>query len=124
MLTPSQSSKFKTKKNVSTEVLNFASSSWTRCSFVAIAFRRIRPRETGGIVPRIDDFSRRCMRNNRRKRRQLQKEHREKRQKEGNPAGQAGSAGAIKNRAKSKVRRETLRLLSPADGIDRERSTR
>lgn len=99
----------------------------------AIAFRRIRPRETGGIVPRIDDFSHRCMRNNRRKRRQLQKEHREKRQKEEgkNPAGwlagwprRAGSAGAIKNRAKSKVRRETLRLLSPADGIDRERSTR
>lgn len=67
------------------------------------------------------------MRNNRRKRRQLQKEHREKRQKEEgkNPAGRVGSAGAIKNQAKSKVRgRETLRLLSPADGIDRERSTR
>lgn len=68
------------------------------------------------------------MRNNRRKRRQLQKEHREKRHgKEGNPgwpAARAGSAGAIKNRVKSKVRRETLRLLSPADGIDRERSPR
>lgn len=94
---------------------------------------RARARET---VPRIGDSARRCAPNNRRKRRDgsynkrsIKGREKEEVEDEGEEEEEKGIAsvargGDKENRAKSNVRRETLRL-SPADGVDRrERSSR
>lgn len=58
----------------------------------------IRPRET---VPRIDDSSRCCMRNNRRKRRKLQKEHRERKSRERREAGRSVGRSFVHSSSRS-----------------------